>query len=108
GRSRGYPPPSQVAVAEGGRVVDVAESRPGRWADLKVFRRSGLLGKLARAKVGALGDLGYVGIGGLSRRLRGATPRRKPRGRERPAAGPPPNRAVAPPRRPRAPPTPPP
>ena len=84
GKKKAHTLKSQVAVDEDGRVVDVGESRPGRWADLKVFRRSGLLGKLARAKVGALGDLGYVGIGGLSRRLCGATPRRKPRGRERP------------------------
>jgi DDE superfamily endonuclease/Helix-turn-helix of DDE superfamily endonuclease len=76
---------SQVAVDEDGRVVDVAESRPGRWADLKVFRRSGLVGKLLRAGVGALGDLGYVGIDGVSPRLAGATPRSKPRGKERPA-----------------------
>ena len=86
---------SQVAVDEGGRIADVGDSRPGRWADLKVFRRSGLLGKLARGKVGALGDLGYVGIGGLSPRLRGATPRRKPRGQERPAADRRSNRAFA-------------
>src|SRR5262249_32026625 len=78
---------SQVAVDEGGRVVNVGESRPGRWADLKVFRRSGLAGELIRAKVGALGDLGYVGLGGLSPRLAGATPRRKPRGRGGPAEG---------------------
>jgi DDE superfamily endonuclease/Helix-turn-helix of DDE superfamily endonuclease len=76
---------SQVAVDEGGRVVDVGESRPGPWADLKVFRRSGLAGRLARAGVGALGDLAYVGIDGLVKGLRGATPRRKPRGKERPA-----------------------
>ena len=84
GKKKAHTLKSQVAVDEDGRVVDVGASRPGRWADLKVFRRSGLLGRLARAKVGALGDLGYVGIGGLSPRLRGATPRRKPRGQERP------------------------
>ena len=42
-----------------------------------VFRAPGLSG--------ALGDLGYVGLGGLHPQLRGATPLRKPRGRERPA-----------------------
>jgi DDE superfamily endonuclease/Helix-turn-helix of DDE superfamily endonuclease len=84
GKKKAHTLKSQVAVDEDGRVVDVAESRPGRWADLKVFRRSGLLGELARGKVGALGDLGYVGIGGLSPRLHGATPRRKPRGQDRP------------------------
>ena len=95
GKKKAHTLKSQVAVDEDGRIADVGASRPGRWADLKVFRRSGLLGKLARAKVGALGDLGYVGIGGLSRRLCGATPRRKPRGQERPAADRGYNRAFA-------------
>jgi hypothetical protein len=84
GKKKAHTLKSQVAVDEDGRVVDVGDSRPGRWADLKVFRRSGLLGKLVRAKVGALGDLAYLGIDGLSPRLCGATPRRKPRGRQRP------------------------
>jgi hypothetical protein len=84
GKKKAHTLKSQVAVAKDGRVVDVGESRPGPWADLKVFRRSGLAGRLARAGVGALGDLAYVGIDGLVRGLRGATPRRKPRGRERP------------------------
>jgi hypothetical protein len=84
GKKRAHTLKSQVAVGEDGRVIDVGESRPGRWADLKVFRRSGLAGRLARAGVGALGDLAYLGLDGLVSGLRGATPRRKPRGRERP------------------------
>src|SRR5215472_10123357 len=84
GKKKAHTLKSQVAVDEDGHIVDVADSRPGRWADLKVFRRSGLAGRLARAGVGALGDLAYVGIDGLVRGLRGATPRRKPRGQERP------------------------
>jgi DDE superfamily endonuclease len=84
GKKKAHTLKSQVAVDEDGHVVDVADSRPGRWADLKVFKRSGLAGKLIRAKVGALGDLGYVGLEGVSPRLRAATPRRKPRGQERP------------------------
>jgi hypothetical protein len=83
GKKKAHTLKGQVAVDEDGRVVDVGPSRPGRWADLKVFRRSGLAGRLIRAKVGVRGDLGFVGIGGLSPRLRGATPRRKPRGQER-------------------------
>ena len=67
---------SQVAVDEDGRFVDVAESRPGRWADLKVLKRSGLLGKLPRAKVGALADLAYVGIDDLHARVHGGDARR--------------------------------
>jgi hypothetical protein len=84
GKKKAHTLKSQVAVDEDGRVADVGESRPGRWADLKVLRRSGLVGKLIRAQVGALGDLAYLGLGGLSPKLRGATPRRKPRGRGRP------------------------
>jgi DDE superfamily endonuclease len=85
GKKKAHTIKSQVAVDEDGHIVDVGESRPGRWADLKVFKRSGLAGKLIRARVGALGDLGYVGLDGVSPRLRGATPRRKPRGQERSA-----------------------
>lgn len=95
GKKKAHTLKSQVAIDEDGRVVDVGESRPGPWADLKVFRRSGLAGRLARAGVGALGDLAYVGIDGLVRGLRGATPRRKPRGQERPAADRRYNRAFA-------------
>ena len=32
-----------------------------------------------------MGDLAYLGIDGLVKGLRGATPRRKPRGKDRPA-----------------------
>jgi DDE superfamily endonuclease len=84
GKKKAHTLKSQVAVDEDGRVVDVGPSRPGRWADLKVLRRSGLVGKLLRAQVGALGDLGYVGLGGIHPKLAGATPRRKPRGQARP------------------------
>src|SRR5947207_9071634 len=95
GKKKAHTLKSQVAVDEDGHIVDVADSRPGRWADLKVFRRSGLAGRLIRAKVGALADLGYVRLDGVSPRLRAATPRRKPRGQERPAADRRYNRAFA-------------
>jgi DDE superfamily endonuclease/Helix-turn-helix of DDE superfamily endonuclease len=95
GKKKAHTLKSQVAVDEDGHFCHVGESRPGRWSDLKVFRRSGLVGPLRRAQVGALGDLAYVGIDGLSPKLRGATPRRKPRGRERPAADRRYNRAFA-------------
>jgi hypothetical protein len=84
GKKKAHTLKSQVAVDEDGRVVDVAKSQPGPMADLKVFRRSGLAGRLARAKVGVLGDLAYLGIDGLVKGLRGASPRRKPRGKARP------------------------
>jgi DDE superfamily endonuclease/Helix-turn-helix of DDE superfamily endonuclease len=57
GKKKAHTLKSQVAVDEDGHVVDVGVSRPGPTADLKVFRRSGLAGRLARAGVGALGDL---------------------------------------------------
>jgi DDE superfamily endonuclease/Helix-turn-helix of DDE superfamily endonuclease len=84
GKKKAHTIKGQVAVDEDGRIADVGPSRPGRWADLKVFKRSGLAGRLIRAGVGVLGDLGFVGIDKLHPRLRGATPRRKPRGKERP------------------------
>jgi DDE superfamily endonuclease/Helix-turn-helix of DDE superfamily endonuclease len=83
GKKKGHTLKSQVAVAEeDGRVVDVADSRPGRWADLKVLRRSGLRRRLPK-QVGALGDLASLGIADWHPQGLGATPRRKPRGRDR-------------------------
>jgi DDE superfamily endonuclease/Helix-turn-helix of DDE superfamily endonuclease len=84
GKKKAHTLKSQVAVDEDGRIVDVARSRPGPVADLKVFRQSGLAGRLARAGVGALGDLGYLGLDGVLKGLSGASPRRKPRGKDRP------------------------
>jgi hypothetical protein len=85
GKKKTHTLKSQVAVdEETGKVVDVADSVPGRHADLKVLGKSRLLGRLPKG-VGALGDLAYVGIAELRRGVPGATPRRKPRGKERPA-----------------------
>src|SRR5262245_28222165 len=82
GKTKAHTLKSQVAVdEESGRFVDVSDSVPGRWADIKLLKRSRLLGRLP-AGVGALGDLGYVGIDGLHEA--GACPRRKPRGKARP------------------------
>lgn len=84
GKKKAHTLKSQVAVdEETGRFADVSDSVPGRWADVKLLGRSGLLGRLP-AGVGALGDLGYVGIAALH--PLGATPRRKPRGQPRPPA----------------------
>jgi hypothetical protein len=95
GKKKAHTLKSQVAVDEEGRIADVAESRPGPWADVKVFRCSGLAGRLARAGVGVLGDLAYLGIDGLVQGLRGAAPRRKPKGRPRPPEDGPYHRAFA-------------
>jgi hypothetical protein len=85
GKKKAHTLKSQVAVdEESGRVVDVAASVPGPWADIKVLERSRLLHRLP-AWVGAIGDLAYVGIEELHPDRLGAAPRRKPRGQPRPA-----------------------
>lgn len=71
----------QVAVDEGGGIVDIAPSVRGPTHDLALLRESGLPGRLP-PEVGILGDLAYVGI--AASHPRGATPRRKPRGKPRP------------------------
>ena len=84
GKKRRHTLKSQVAVAEGdGRIVDVAASARGPTHDLTLLKGSGLLARLP-AGVGALGDLGYVGLAAAHPAGLGATPRKKPRGKERP------------------------
>src|SRR5262245_13117099 len=86
GKKKAHTLKSQVAVdEEDGRFVDVSESGPGPTADITLLRRSRLLGRLPRG-VGGIGDLAYVGIEGLHPRGLGASPRRKPRGKDRPLA----------------------
>jgi DDE superfamily endonuclease len=82
GKKKAHTLKSQVAVdEESGRFVDVSESVPGRWADIKLLKRSGLMRRLPPG-AGGIGDLGYVGIGDVH--PAGACPRRKPRGKPRP------------------------
>lgn len=82
GKKKAHTLKSQVAVDEqSGRLVDVSDSVPGRWADIKLLKTSRLLKRLPKG-VGAMGDLGYVGIGELH--THGVSPRRKPRGKPRP------------------------
>lgn len=84
GKKKRHTLKSQVVVDEQtGKIVDVAESMPGPTADLKVLKRSKFLRRLPKG-VGALADLAYVGIAALHPEGLGATPRRKPRGQERP------------------------
>ena len=74
----------QVAVDEhDGTVCDVGESAVGPTADLTLLKQSGLLERLPEG-VGAIGDLAYIGIAEAHPQGLGATPRRKPRGKERP------------------------
>jgi hypothetical protein len=82
GKKKAHTLKSQVAVdEESGRFVDVSDSVPGRWADLKLLKKSRLLRRLPEG-VGGIGDLGYTGIRALH--PAGACPRREPRGKPRP------------------------
>lgn len=84
GKKKAHTLKTQVAVdEESGRFVDVSDSVPGRWADIKLLKRSGLMRRLPSG-VGGIGDLGYTGIRDLH--AAGACPRRKPRGKPRPPA----------------------
>jgi len=71
----------QVAVDEGGGIIDIPPSVRGPTNDLTLLRESGLPGRLPQ-EVGILGDLAYVGSTAFH--PTGATPRRKPRSRPRP------------------------
>lgn len=86
GKKKAHTLKVQVAVdEESGEIVDVSDAVPGRWADLKLLKRSGLMKRLPKG-VGGIGDLGYVGIADVYPARSGASPRRKPRGKERPPA----------------------
>ena len=81
GKKKAHTLKSQVAVDEhSGRFVDVSDSVPGRWADIKLLKRSRLMKRLPEG-VGGIGDLGYTGIRELH--PSGGCPRRKPRGKPR-------------------------
>jgi DDE superfamily endonuclease len=82
GKERAHTLKGRVTVDEdSGRFVDVSDSAPGRWADIKLLRRSRVLTRLPEG-VGAVGDPGYVGIDALP--ASGRCPRRQPRGKPRP------------------------
>lgn len=85
GKKRQHTLKSQVAVNEiSGQFVDVADSVPGPTADITLLQHSDLLNRLPD-QVGALGDLAYIGIDKLHPDGLAAAPRRKPRGKPRPA-----------------------
>jgi hypothetical protein len=86
GKKKRHTLKSQLGVdEESGRVVHVPPSVPGPSSDLTVLKRSGLLGRLPRG-VGVIGDTAYLGIGAARPDVPSATPRRKPKGKPRPAA----------------------
>ena len=84
GNKKAHTLKSQVGVdEESGRFVDVSDSVPGPWADMKLLKKSRLLKRLPTG-VGGIGDLAYVGIADVHPEGLGASPRRQPRGKERP------------------------
>jgi len=84
GKKKQHTLKTQVAIERASKkIVDIPPSVRGPTADLTLLKASGLGERLADA-VDLLGDLAYVGIGDLH--PRGATPRRKPRGKPRPEA----------------------
>ena len=85
GKKKQHTLKSQVAVEETtGQVADVADSGRGPTADLTLLAQSHLLDRLPPGG-GGIGDLAYVGMDKLHPDGLGAAPRRKPRGKPRPA-----------------------
>jgi hypothetical protein len=85
GKKKRHTLKSQVAVdPDSGEIVAVSDSVPGPTADMTLLKQSRLLEVLPPG-VGGIGDLAYVGIGSLHPQGLGACPRRKPRGKPRPA-----------------------
>jgi hypothetical protein len=86
---------SQVVVnGHTGEICDTSASVRGPTADITLLKDSQVLERVPEG-IGRDGDLAYVGIGELPGGAGGATPRRKPRGQERPAADIAYNRAFA-------------
>jgi hypothetical protein len=82
GKKKQHTLKSQIAVdSDSGRIVDVSDSVPGPTADINLLQASGLLERLPE-EVGVGGDLAYLKLAKL--RQHGFSPRRKPRGKERP------------------------
>lgn len=84
GKKKQHTLKSQVTVNEAtGEICDIADSVMGPQSDIKTLCESGVVERLPEG-VGAGGDLAYVGIAQLHPQGLGITPRRKPRGQERP------------------------
>ena len=84
GKKKQHTLKSQVAVNEqSGQIVETSQSVPGPTADMNLLEQSGLMERLPDG-VGGIGDLGYVGIEKLHPKGLAASPRRKPRGQDRP------------------------
>ena len=84
GKKKRHTLKSQIAVdEETGEICDLSDSVAGPTADITLLKESHLLARLPEG-VGGIGDLAYVGIAELHPKGLGATPRRKPRGKDRP------------------------
>jgi hypothetical protein len=84
GKKKQHTLKSQVAVdEESGQVVDMADSAPGRTADIRLLEESQLMNRLPEG-VGGIGDSAYQGIARLHPHGLGASPRKKPWGKPRP------------------------
>jgi len=84
GKKKQHTLKSQIAVnEETGEICDVSDSVVGPTADISLLKQSGLLERLPEG-VGGIGDLAYVGIAEAHPKHLGASPRRKPRGKDRP------------------------
>jgi len=84
GKKKQHTLKSQITVnEETGEICDIADSVLGPHSDIKTLEESGVVERLGEG-VGAGGDLAYVGIDKLHPQGLGLTPRRKPRGKDRP------------------------
>jgi DDE superfamily endonuclease/Helix-turn-helix of DDE superfamily endonuclease len=82
GKKKTHTIKSQTAVDENtGEIIDVAESVPGPRPDIKLLAQSNVLDTLPDG-VGGMADCGYQGIDKLHPRA--YSPRKKPRGKDRP------------------------
>jgi DDE superfamily endonuclease/Helix-turn-helix of DDE superfamily endonuclease len=83
GKKRKHTIKSQVGVdVHTGAICDVSESVRGPTNDMTLLKKSKLLQRLP-PDVGGEGDLAYVGISKLHPKHLGATPRKKPRGKDK-------------------------
>jgi hypothetical protein len=84
GKKKQHTLKSQIVIDElTGQICDVSESVAGPTADITLLKEAGVMQRLPNG-VGAGGDLAYVAIDKLHPCGKGVTPRRKPRGKDRP------------------------